>query len=103
MYQKGRTSCVKNAETRSPDRRALAGSTNRNTAGEHCSFPHPAIYPTEQIRKGIQKRSFRNDVFATLEKAVDRLCDTICSLSDTVIASTTGRNRIIELFNREIV
>lgn len=55
--------------------------------------------PTEQIWKGIRKRGFRNEVFATLEKVVDRLCDSTCSLSNTLIASITGRDWIIELFN----
>ena len=42
---------------------------------------------------------FRNEIFATLEKVVDRLCDTICTLSNQVISSITGRQWIIELFN----
>ena len=42
---------------------------------------------------------FRNEIFATLEKVVDRLCDTICSLSNNVISSITGRDWIIEVFN----
>ena len=44
-------------------------------------------------------RGFRNEVFATLEKVVDRLCDTICSLTPNTIFSITGRNRIIKAFN----
>ena len=39
----------------------------------------PEMNPIEQIWKEIRKRGFRNEVFATLDKVVDRLCDTICS------------------------
>ena len=55
--------------------------------------------PIEQIWKEIRKRGFRNEVFATLDKVVDRLGDTICSLSNNVISSITGRDWIIEVFN----
>ena len=54
--------------------------------------------PIEQIWKEIRKRGFRNEVFATLEKVVDRLCDTICSLTNEVISSITCRRWIIESF-----
>ena len=54
----------------------------------------PEMNPIEQIWKEI-----RNEIFATLEKVVDRLCDTICKLSNQVISSITGRQWIIELFN----
>ena len=59
----------------------------------------PEMNPIEQIWKEIRKRGFRNEVFATLEKVVDRLCDTICSLHNNVISSITGRDWIIEVFN----
>lgn len=42
---------------------------------------------------------FRNEVFSTLEKVVDRLCDTICSLNSEIISSITGREWIIKPFN----
>jgi len=38
-------------------------------------------------------------VFATLEKVVDRLCDTICALTNDSIRHITGRNWIINCFN----
>ena len=44
----------------------------------------PEMNPIEQIWKEIRKRGFRNEVFATLEKVVDRLCDTICSLTPNI-------------------
>ena len=59
----------------------------------------PEMNPIEQIWKEIRKRVFRNEVFASLDKVVDRLCDTICSLSNDVISSITGRNWIIKFFN----
>ena len=59
----------------------------------------PEMNPIEQIWKEIRKRGFRNEVFATLEKVVDRLCDTICSLTPNTIFSITGRDWIIKAFN----
>ena len=40
----------------------------------------PEMNPIEQIWKELRITGFRNEVFATLEKVVDRLCDTICTL-----------------------
>ena len=59
----------------------------------------PEMNPIEQIWKEIRKRGFRNEVFATLEEVVDRLCDTICSLTPNTIFSITGRDWIIKTFN----
>ena len=59
----------------------------------------PEMNPIEQIWKEIRKLGFRNEVFATLEHVVDRLCDTICSLSNQVISSITARKWIIKCFN----
>lgn len=59
----------------------------------------PEMNPIEQIWKEIRKRGFRNEVFATLENVVDRLCETICSLPNSVISSITGREWIIKAFN----
>ena len=58
----------------------------------------PEMNPIEQIWKEIRKRGFRNEVFATLEKVVDRLCDTICALTADTISSITGRKWIIKAF-----
>ena len=63
----------------------------------------PEMNPIEQIWKEIRKRGFRNEVFATLEKVVDRLCDTICSLTPNTIFSITGRDWIIKAFNLVLV
>ena len=59
----------------------------------------PEMNPIEQIWKEIRKRGFRNEIFQTLDGVVDRLCDTICSLSISTIHSITGRNWIVKCFN----
>ena len=58
----------------------------------------PEMNPIEQIWKEIRKRGFRNETFLTLEKVVDRLCDTICLLSHSVVQSITGRKWILNCF-----
>ena len=55
--------------------------------------------PIEQIWKELRKMGFRNEIFATLEKVVDRLCDVINSLSADVIRSITGRKWVLSCFN----
>ena len=57
----------------------------------------PEMNPIEQIWKEIRKRGFKNEVFQTLQKVVDRLCDTICSLSNDTIKSITGRDLILSI------
>ena len=59
----------------------------------------PEMNPIEQIWKELRKMGFHNEVFGTLEKVVDRLCDTIRDLTNDTIKSITGRNRIINCFN----
>lgn len=55
----------------------------------------PEMNPIEQIWKEIRKRGFKNEIFSTLEKVVDRLCDTICSLSSQDVKNITGRDWIL--------
>lgn len=57
----------------------------------------PEMNPIEQIWKEIRKRGFRNEIFQTLDKVVDRLCDTICTLSNTTVMSITGRDWILSI------
>ena len=45
----------------------------------------PEMNPIEQIWKELRKMGFRNEIFATLDKVVDRLCDTICALPAEII------------------
>ncbi len=60
----------------------------------------PEMNPIEQIWKELRKRGFKNEIFSTLEKVVDRLCDVICSLTTQVVHSITGRDWIIKCFNQ---
>ena len=55
----------------------------------------PEMNPIEQIWKEIRKRGFRNEIFKTLDDVIDRLCDTICSLSNETVKSITGRDWIL--------
>ena len=57
----------------------------------------PEMNPIEQIWKEIRKRGFRNEVFQTLEKVVDRMCDVIKNLPVSVIQSITGRQWIMSM------
>ena len=57
----------------------------------------PEMNPIEQIWKEIRKRGFKNEVFQSLQKVVDRLCDTMCSLSNDTIKSITGRDWILSI------
>ena len=59
----------------------------------------PEMNPIEQIWKELRITGFRNEVFATLEKVVDRLCDTSCTLTSDTIKSITRRSWIINCFN----
>lgn len=59
----------------------------------------PEMNPIEQIWKEIRKIGFKNEVFATLEHVVKRLCETICSLTLCTIKSITGRSWILSCFN----
>lgn len=58
----------------------------------------PEMNPIEQIWKELRARGFRNEVFHTLEKVVDRLCDTIRNLSAETICSITRRSWIVGCF-----
>ena len=57
----------------------------------------PEMNPIEQIWKELRKLGFRNELFKTLEKVVERLCDTINSLSKDTIKSITGRDWILSM------
>lgn len=57
----------------------------------------PEMNPIEPIWKELRKRGFRNEIFVTLEKVVERLCETICSLTNDTVKSITGRQWILSL------
>ena len=59
----------------------------------------PEMNPIEQIWKEIRKRGFRNEIFQTLNKVVERLCLTIRSISSETIMSITARDWIVKPFN----
>ena len=59
----------------------------------------PEMNPIEQIWKELHKLGFRNEVFATLVKVVDRLCSTISSLTPACIHSITARSWVLSCFN----
>ncbi len=58
----------------------------------------PEMNPIEQIWSWIRRHGFRNEAFQTLDKVVDRLCDTICALSASIIHSITARKWIVDCF-----
>jgi len=55
----------------------------------------PEMNPIEQIWAWLRLHGFRNELFQTLEKVVDRLSHTICSLSPDIVKSITFRNWIL--------
>ena len=65
----------------------------------HITPYTPEMNPIEQIWKELRKMGFRNEIFASLKKVVERLCDVICNLSADTIKSITARNWIIKLFS----
>ena len=58
----------------------------------------PEMNPIEQIWRELRARGFHNEVFQTLEKVVDRLCDSICKRSEETIRSITCRDWIKSCF-----
>ena len=58
----------------------------------------PEMNPIEQIWKEIRKLGFKNEVFTSLDKVVDRLCLTICSLLPQLISHITARAWILNVF-----
>ncbi|MDR2558834.1 MAG: IS630 family transposase, partial [Oscillospiraceae bacterium] len=58
----------------------------------------PEMNPIEQIWKEIRKRGFKNEIFATLDKVVSRICDTIRSPSNETVKSITARVWILSMF-----
>ena len=59
----------------------------------------PEMNPIEQIWKELRKMGFRNEIFATLEKVIDRLCVVINNLSAELVRSVTGRDWILSCFS----
>jgi putative transposase len=59
----------------------------------------PEMNPIEQIWRELRTQGFRNEVFATLEKVVDRLCQTINNLTPETVSSITKRDWKYKIFN----
>jgi len=58
----------------------------------------PEMNPIEQIWKEIRKRSFKNTLFQTLDKVIQRLSCTCNSLTNECVRSITGRDWILSMF-----
>ena len=69
-----------------------------NSADRNIDDNDREMNPIEPIWKELRKRGFRNDVFDSLDQVVDRLCDTICSLSPDTISHITARSWILSCF-----
>lgn len=59
----------------------------------------PEMNPIEQIWKELRQVGFRNEIFSSLEKVVDRLCTTIKNLTNDTVKSITGRQWILGCLN----
>ena len=57
----------------------------------------PEMNPIEQIWKEIRKLGFKNEVFPSLDKVVDRLCLTICSRLPQLISHISARAWILNV------
>ncbi len=58
----------------------------------------PEMNPIEQIWKQLRSMGFRNEIFKSLNHVVDRLCDTICLLTNDVVKTITARQWIVDCF-----
>lgn len=58
----------------------------------------PELNPIEMLWDEIREKGSRNEVFASLEKVVDRLCDCVCSLMRNAarVASITHRTWLMD-------
>jgi len=52
----------------------------------------PEMNPIEQVLRKIPTQGFHNEIFPLLNKAVDRLCQTINTLSNDTVVSITQEN-----------
>lgn len=57
----------------------------------------PEMNPIEQIWEELREKGFKNEVFQSLDKVVERLCNVICDLSAQTIMSITGRDWILSI------
>ena len=59
----------------------------------------PEMNPIEQVWRELRTQGFRNEVFATLDKVEERLCETINGLAPEIVRSITLRDWIYKIFN----
>ena len=59
----------------------------------------PEMNPIEQIWRELRTQGFKNEVFPTLKKVVDRLCVTINNLTKSTVSKITLRYWISAIFN----
>lgn len=57
----------------------------------------PEMNPIEQIWKEIRKIGFRNEIFPSLKKVIERLQNSIQKISNETIKSVTGRDWIVSI------
>jgi putative transposase len=57
----------------------------------------PEFNPAEQIWREIRSLGFKNEFFISLDKVIDRLTDTINSLTKYTIKSISGRHWILSI------
>ena len=58
----------------------------------------PDMNPIEPIWQQLRSMGFKNEVFKSLNDVVDRLCDTICDLTNDMVKSITCRKWISDAF-----
>ena len=68
-----------------------------NIALFHLPPTTPEMNVIEQIWKELRK-SFKNELFKTLNSVVDRLCEAIVSLTKDTVKNITGRDWILGCF-----
>lgn len=57
----------------------------------------PELNPIEQLWAEIREKGFKNELFPTLDKVMDRLCSTIQSLKNHTIKSVISRKWLLSL------
>ena len=58
----------------------------------------PEMNPIEQIWNEVRKDDFKNTLFTTLDKVVNKLCDSLIALSNSTVKSICGRDWIVSMF-----
>ena len=59
----------------------------------------PEMNPIEQVWKEVRKDGFKNTLFATLDKVINKLSDSLMALSQNIIKSICGRDWIVSILD----